>query len=254
MNAFRVAVLFFVCGVVTVLAEEPNTLPATIMVDGVTYSNVTWGTVTPATVTIFHTTGIMTVPLDKLPPELQKRFGYDPKKAADYSAAVARAQVEAAKARIERLRGTLDYLDARYGFRDLRFEQSIAACSGMKLVEDDGDNKYYTRSDEDLHLGSAKLSKITYGFYKGKFALVLADAHGNVNSSALLAVLQEAYGPGAQSHSDKDSYWWDGQHVLANLLINHDTEHSTFFMHSKALDLQEEADKKAKAQEGAKGL
>jgi hypothetical protein len=85
MNAFRVAVLFLVSVVAASFADETNTLPTTITVDGVTYSNVTWRTATPATVTIFHQTGVASIPLGKLPPELQQRFGYDPQKATDYA-------------------------------------------------------------------------------------------------------------------------------------------------------------------------
>jgi hypothetical protein len=84
MNVFRVAVLLLVFGVVVSFAEETNTLPNTITVDGVTYSNVTWRTVTPITVSIFHETGVASIPLEKLPTDLQQRFGYDPQKAADY--------------------------------------------------------------------------------------------------------------------------------------------------------------------------
>ena len=69
----------------------------TLTVDGVIYSNVTWGAVTPATVTVFHETGVGTIPLEKLPPELQKRFGYDPDKANQYRIAEAAAQAESAK-------------------------------------------------------------------------------------------------------------------------------------------------------------
>ena len=95
MNVFRLAVLLFAFGVVASFAEETNTLPTTITIDGITYSNVTWRTVTPVTVSIFHETGVASIPLEKLPPELQKQFGYDPQKAADYVAqglAAAQAQ------------------------------------------------------------------------------------------------------------------------------------------------------------------
>ncbi|MGD0649786.1 MAG: hypothetical protein ABSA97_01355 [Verrucomicrobiia bacterium] len=64
----------------------------TLTVDGVTYSNVTFGTTTPSSVSIRHSIGITTVPLDKLPPNLQQRFGYDPKKAAEYRKAEAEKQ------------------------------------------------------------------------------------------------------------------------------------------------------------------
>ncbi len=98
MKAIRVAVLLFVFAVAASFAEDTNTLPTTIMVDGITYSNVTWRTVTSASVTIFHETGVASIPLEKLPPELQRRFGYDPQKAAAYraqeSAAVLQHMVE----------------------------------------------------------------------------------------------------------------------------------------------------------------
>jgi len=95
MNVFRVAVLFFAFGVVASFAEETNSLPTTITIGGITYSNVTWRTVTPATVSIFHQTGVASIPLEELPPELQARFGYDPQKAADYrSQELAAAQAQ----------------------------------------------------------------------------------------------------------------------------------------------------------------
>jgi len=92
MNAFRVAVLLFVSAVATSFAADTNTLPTTITVDGITYSNVTWRTVTPATVSILHATGAASIPLERLPPELQKQFGYDPKKAAAYNATARNAE------------------------------------------------------------------------------------------------------------------------------------------------------------------
>ena len=106
MNRLRVCILFFAFAVIAARAEQTNTpapasatnnaapsavtsnaLPDTITIGGVTYSNVTWRSVTPATVTIFHSTGIAAIPLWKLPPELQKRFGYDPQKATAYLSA-----------------------------------------------------------------------------------------------------------------------------------------------------------------------
>jgi hypothetical protein len=59
-------------------------IPQVLTIDGVTYSNVTWGTVTPATVSIMHASGTATIPLEKLPAVLQKRFGYDPDRAKQY--------------------------------------------------------------------------------------------------------------------------------------------------------------------------
>jgi hypothetical protein len=56
----------------------------TVTVDGVTYEDVKWGTVSPSAVTIFHRTGIASIPLEKLPPEQQQRFGYNASRAAQH--------------------------------------------------------------------------------------------------------------------------------------------------------------------------
>lgn len=61
----------------SVRAGDTNTTPATTLtVDGVTFEDIRWGSVTPTTVTIFHSSGVATLPLAKLPEDLQKRFGY----------------------------------------------------------------------------------------------------------------------------------------------------------------------------------
>ena len=80
MRTLRVTLLFCIFAAAIALAEDTNT---TITIDGVTFENVRWGTVTPTTVSILHRTGAATIPLEKLPPELQKQFGYDPKKVAE---------------------------------------------------------------------------------------------------------------------------------------------------------------------------
>jgi hypothetical protein len=63
----------------------------TVTVDGVRYENARLQAVNPATVKIWHSTGIAVVPTAKLPPELQKQFGYDPQLAAQWQAAQQKA-------------------------------------------------------------------------------------------------------------------------------------------------------------------
>jgi hypothetical protein len=100
----RPSIILLLCGTLSVAAKEINTAQiAALMVDGVIYSNVTFGAVTPATVTVSHKTGVAKIPLEKLSPALQKQFSYDPQKAADYRAAEAR-QAELAQARERELR------------------------------------------------------------------------------------------------------------------------------------------------------
>jgi hypothetical protein len=92
MKIFRAAFLLVATVVLAANADETN---FTLTIEGITYSNVIWRSATPASVSIFHKSGAATIPLEKLPPDLQKRFGYDPQKAADYTGA--RRAAEAAR-------------------------------------------------------------------------------------------------------------------------------------------------------------
>lgn len=119
MNALRVWILFFVFAVAAPRAEEtnisistniapPGTLTNTVAsnsftIDGFTYENVRWARVTPSTVTIFHKTGVATVPLEKLPLDLQEKLGYDPAKAERYRQAEAKARAAWQQAKQQRL-------------------------------------------------------------------------------------------------------------------------------------------------------
>jgi hypothetical protein len=94
MKIFRVAILLFAVAVIASRADDTN---LTLTVDGVTYSNVTFGTATPVSVSIRHSKGAATVPLDKLSPALQTRFGYDPTAAEKYRQKVEAQRKQAAE-------------------------------------------------------------------------------------------------------------------------------------------------------------
>src|ERR1035438_10605145 len=84
----------------SILAEEiaTNSPALNLTIDNVQYENVRWGRVTPATVTIFHRTGVAAIPLWKLPPDLQTKFGYDPQRATEW-VKLERAQIGRASGR-----------------------------------------------------------------------------------------------------------------------------------------------------------
>lgn len=117
--------------------------------------------------------------------------------------------------------GTPAYLDWRYGFRDLKFEQPLEACKDMYVSDDRGDVKFCKRKDENLRLGEAVLSEIVYVFHKGRFLSVQIDAKEQSNSRALLAVLEEAYGPGSvKPKEDPNNHRdWMGKRVLGTYTL-----------------------------------
>jgi regulator of protease activity HflC (stomatin/prohibitin superfamily) len=54
--------------------------------DGITYTGVSVTKTTPAAISISHSSGIARIPLANLPSEIQKKYGYDPARAAAFAA------------------------------------------------------------------------------------------------------------------------------------------------------------------------
>jgi hypothetical protein len=96
MRILWISLLCCLFAAVMVRGDDTN---STITIDGMTYENYHWGTVTTTTIAVFHKTGVATIPLEKLPPDLQERFGYDPKKAAALRASQQGAAVAAPSGR-----------------------------------------------------------------------------------------------------------------------------------------------------------
>jgi hypothetical protein len=87
MCAFKVALrttfalVWILIGAIRVMGDDTNN---TLTVNGRTYSNVVFLSFSPYAVQIRHSSGISSVPLASLSPELQKRFGYSAEKAEQY--------------------------------------------------------------------------------------------------------------------------------------------------------------------------
>jgi hypothetical protein len=91
MSIFRVAVLLFAAAGCCLAADETN---LTLIGDGVTYSNVTFGLVTVTAASNSHSSEIVTLPLSNQPTQFQEQLGNDPDKADT----LAMQQAEAAAA------------------------------------------------------------------------------------------------------------------------------------------------------------
>jgi hypothetical protein len=87
MKAARVLALL---GALAITARADDTLTFET-IEGHQYKNVTLSRVEPSGIQVLTDDGIDRVPFRSLPPDLQKRFGFDPQTAAKYEAAMAQA-------------------------------------------------------------------------------------------------------------------------------------------------------------------
>jgi hypothetical protein len=150
--------------------------------------------------------------------------------------------------------GSLAYLDHKNGFRDLTFGDPPPA--GMVLREQDrhGEKKIYDRPADDLRIGAAEISYISYRFYKNRLSGVMLLTKGISNSRAMLGVLTEAYGPGSRPNAYIEEYLWSGSRVMAYFKGNAITRDATTALLSVPLQKEEEADNAMKAKKGVGGL
>jgi hypothetical protein len=61
------------------------------------------------------------------------------------------------------------------GFRQIKWDTPITALSDMRLVWDDGDRKLYEREHDSLEMAGAKIHRIVYTFWRGRFSEVRVD-------------------------------------------------------------------------------
>ena len=140
------------------------------------------------------------------------------------------------------------------GFRGIKWGTHISNLKGMEYVRTDpsfGGVKVYRRKGDVLQIGSAKLDRIEYGFWKGRFCSVYIYTSGNVNWSGLKEAVFEKFGKGYQPNEFIERYDWLGTKTLMELEYNKISEIGTLWMHSVKISDEQEAYKKQKAKEGA---
>lgn len=137
-------------------------------------------------------------------------------------------------------------LDERYGFRDLKFEQPLKTCAGMVVIEDDGDMKFCTRTNDLLQMAGAKLKSIEYSFYRDQLAGVTVIAATEFDGEMLLKSLEADYGPGRKAPRNITKYYWFGQKVVTDYTST-GAGSASFSMWSKPLQALRQAQKEEKA-------
>jgi len=115
------------------------------------------------------------------------------------------------------------------GVRGLQWQSAPSALGTYKVIEDQGDGKCYEKTDEDLSVGAtAKLSHVTYCYYRDRLYAVVMDYEGYINFSALRRALLEKYGKGMnESPYAESNFWGDPQGPTLSLLYDPETDKGT---------------------------
>lgn len=148
----------------------------------------------------------------------------------------------------------LKALDEKNGFREMKFGSDIKEFPAMSPIEYESDSLiiFYKLTDDKLKIGSHEVERITYGFYKDKFYLVMIKINGYSNSRGVLDVMTELYGKGDKSNRYIEKYYWSGDAVWASYSENSITNDAMIYFSSKTISDRvkkdkEQASKKAKS-------
>jgi len=139
-------------------------------------------------------------------------------------------------------------LDAKFGFREMQFDDSVAKFDDLVAIEYSNDSStiFYKRTGDKLTIGSTEVT-IYYGFYNNIFYAVNIKTKGYENSRSILKTLEEMYGKGYQSNRYIQDFGWYGKKVSLRYDENSITNDATVYMCSKESLEKQRKDAKVKA-------
>lgn len=150
-------------------------------------------------------------------------------------------------------KGTIKALDEKYGFRDMTFGTDTTATKDLVYTATTSGLRAYTRPGNSLSIGGAELTSILYGYYKGKFAVVMAQSEGANNAKSLLDALVATYGYPVRPNPYLKEYYWRGQSVVMTLKTDA-LNKSSLILQSVPLYNQIAEEQKAKANKASSDL
>jgi len=154
------------------------------------------------------------------------------------------------------------------GFRDIKWGTEISTLKDMEKVEQDkssnSDLVWYTRKEDPLAIGKARLENIFYSFWMGNFESVWIGFRGDENFEALKKELFERFGkvleseqlmkkmdreagrePATIRHAEEFYAWW-GKNTEMTLSYSRDRHKGTLNINSKRIGEERRAYEKQK--------
>ena len=150
--------------------------------------------------------------------------------------------------------GTIAALDAKNGFRDATFGDSISQYTGMIQTKDskelfpDDPTKVYFKKEDKLRLGDADLRDISYFFDQGRLTEVQVWIDGTYDSNKVLEALKYAYGPPTEVKGNWSS--WTSKKVF--MFYNQFTDYAgkeVAFVQMRSLEMEKEKERQQKVYE-----
>ena len=140
------------------------------------------------------------------------------------------------------------------GFRGIKWGTRISELSDMRLTEDSKEERYYTRLNDKMQIGSTEIERIVYGFYKDRFFVVIVTCRHHDNFSKLRETLFQLYGSGYSPNPAVEKYYWMGDSVNVVLDFKEVQQKGLIWFSYKPLAEEQQKDMKDSGKKGANDL
>lgn len=141
------------------------------------------------------------------------------------------------------------------GFRNIEwgadfshYQSEMTAHRGAASID------MYSRLNDKLSIGDAKLQYLAYIFYDGKFASVMFTSTGNVNKIALIKIFKKQFGERGKMNRSKHIYHWHGNKTEIALDCDKPSDGCTGILWSVEHKARRAEKEKAAAQDAKNGL
>jgi len=109
------------------------------------------------------------------------------------------------------------------GFRGIKWGTNIQDVNvpNMVLIKTSKDTltTEYIRNESGLSVGAAKVSRLTYSFYKNKFCHAMIGTEGYENFHSLKLAVFAQYGEGYQSNRYIERWYWFENHTDGKVIM-----------------------------------
>ncbi len=105
-------------------------------------------------------------------------------------------------------------------FRGIKWGSPIADLPDMKLLAEDGDLRFYEKTNDRMKIGDVDVERIVYGFYKDRFYNVMIYYSSPASYNRIQETLSDTFGKPFQPNESEKKLFWNGEHV--NLLLHFD--------------------------------
>lgn len=140
------------------------------------------------------------------------------------------------------------------GFRGIKWGTNISKMNGFSKLGTNpsfGGIDLYSRDNDPLTMGSAKLDSILYWCWQGKFSEASIDSSGRINFESVLAISKEKFGEPFKENRYIEKYYWFNSTTSVRLEYNQVSDKGSMSFSSKEIAKDQLEYSKIKAREGA---